>query len=76
MKYTKPKKITIFTIIRPNNKIAITIQDKGTLVREYVFFQSPKFQAVEYQSTQWTTHFFITKNDVPKDSLYQSEKTH
>ena len=62
--------------IGPNNDVTITIKDKEALVRVYLFSRPPIFQGLEYQSKQETAYLSITKNDVAKAFLYQSEKKH
>ncbi len=50
------------------------MQDKEALVKAHVFPRPPIFQGVEYQPKHGTAHLFITKNEVAKALLCQSEK--
>lgn len=75
LKYTKPKfNSTIPALIRLNNEIAITMQDKKALVRIHAFLLLSSFYGIEYKLGQGTAHLSITKDSVGKALLCQSIK--
>ena len=75
LKYTKPKSnSTISALIRPNNEIAVTMQDKEALIRLHAFPPPPIFHGTEYKPGQGTAHASVTKDKVGRALLCQSIK--